>query len=536
LRPNSVTAFQAPAWPTPLRTLIRFGGRVASVTYPSGRVVTNTRDSQLGKVASVSTTGFGNLVSGVTYRPFGGPKGLTNASGGVVNNQAGECDCLTSANLGEARERIYDYDWNRNLTSITGTSTPQYSQIFVYDELNRLTSATGRYGTIDYTYDDVGNRLTRNTNGVSESYTYYNGTNRLHQITGGLNPRTFSYDDDGNPTSDGTLTVIYDQENQLKEVKQGVNTIATYTYSGLGQRVKKVAGGITTVYHYDLDGKLIAESLPNGTMTREYLHMGKVRVALVDVAGGNALYHYLNDRLGTPEILTDASGTVAWEAWYEPFGEAHIHPSSSVVNNIRLPGQYYDSETGLHYNYHRYYDPRTGSYLTPDPIGQAGGLNLYPYVLNNPINAIDPLGLINVTKTAVGVANVYRGVVAGAEGVAALTVSIVAWGSGVGGPVGALGTVYAVYQLGVKLPGMLKHGTKQIAEGLRENPGEISFGSLQNLRGLGPLMSDVDDPCESYSAALEKKRQAAREIMNKALDKPFEAIGRAWDWLIDWAI
>lgn len=121
--------------------------------------------------------------------------------------------------------------------------------------------------------------------------------------------------------------------------------------------------------------------------------MGKVRVAMVDVSGGNALYHYLNDRLGTPEILTDASGTVAWEAWHEPFGEAHIHPSSSVVNNIRFPGQYYDSETGFHYNYHRYHDPKSGRYITPDPIGLAGGINLYPYVDGNPVNSDDPLGL-----------------------------------------------------------------------------------------------------------------------------------------------
>jgi RHS repeat-associated protein len=104
----------------------------------------------------------------------------------------------------------------------------------------------------------------------------------------------------------------------------------------------------------------------------------------------------LNDRLGTPEILTDASGTVAWEAWYEPFGEAHVHPSSSVVNNIRLPGQYYDQESGLHYNYHRYYDARTGSYLTPDPIGQTGGINLYMYVGGNAINTIDPFGLYDL--------------------------------------------------------------------------------------------------------------------------------------------
>jgi len=64
-----------------------------------------------------------------------------------------------------------------------------------------------------------------------------------------------------------------------------------------------------------------------------------------------------------------------------------------VVNNIRFPGQYYDQETGFHYNYHRYYDPQTGRYLTPDPIGLAGGMNLYTYVGNDPVNSYDFMGL-----------------------------------------------------------------------------------------------------------------------------------------------
>jgi len=70
-----------------------------------------------------------------------------------------------------------------------------------------------------------------------------------------------------------------------------------------------------------------------------------------------------------------------------------VNPNSSVVCNFRFPGQYYDNETGLHYNWHRYYDPQTGRYLRPDPIGLLGGINLFKYSLNNPINSIDPLGL-----------------------------------------------------------------------------------------------------------------------------------------------
>ena len=82
-----------------------------------------------------------------------------------------------------------------------------------------------------------------------------------------------------------------------------------------------------------------------------------------------------------------------------PFGEARVLVAD-VENNLRFPGQYFDAETGLHYNWHRYYDPDTGRYLTPDPIGLAGGMNLYVYVSNNPINFIDPYGLFTASDIA----------------------------------------------------------------------------------------------------------------------------------------
>ena len=166
-------------------------------------------------------------------------------------------------------------------------------------------------------------------------------------------------------------------------------------YNGLGQRVIKEVDGVTTVFHYDFNGNIIAESDLDGNFTTEYLYNGKGRVALVDVASSE-MFYFLNDRLGTPQMLTDASNTVVWEGLYKPFGEANVNPNSSVVNNFRFPGQYYDAETGLHYNYHRYYDPSTGRYLRPDPIGLFGGINLFEYSLNNPINSIDPLGLLTL--------------------------------------------------------------------------------------------------------------------------------------------
>jgi RHS repeat-associated protein len=111
---------------------------------------------------------------------------------------------------------------------------------------------------------------------------------------------------------------------------------------------------------------------------------------------------------------------VVWEAIYKPFGEAEVNEHSSVTNNFRFPGQYYDQETGLYYNFNRYYDPRTGRYITPDPIGftnnilvkiftlmnyrylPGGDMNLYGYVLNNPIDNIDPFGLLTLCSFKCG--------------------------------------------------------------------------------------------------------------------------------------
>jgi RHS repeat-associated protein len=100
-----------------------------------------------------------------------------------------------------------------------------------------------------------------------------------------------------------------------------------------------------------------------------------------------------NDHLATPQKMTDSNGTVVWAADYKPFGEATI-AVSTITNNLRFPGQYYDTETGLNYNYFRDYNPVIGRYIEADPIGLKGGMNhLFTYVDQNPITFIDPEGL-----------------------------------------------------------------------------------------------------------------------------------------------
>jgi RHS repeat-associated protein len=183
---------------------------------------------------------------------------------------------------------------------------------------------------------------------------------------------------------------VYDLSDQLIKVLSGSNQVAEYTFNGAGQRIKKWAPTETRIFHYDLQGHLIAETNQSGQMIAEYIYLGDQLLAMIKP--GNQAYYYHNDHLGTPQVLTDATGNIAWKAAYNPFGEATISVQA-VENPFRFPGQYYDSETGLHYNYFRYYDPTTGRYVTPDPIGLDGGINLFVYALDNPLNLVDPEGL-----------------------------------------------------------------------------------------------------------------------------------------------
>ena len=116
----------------------------------------------------------------------------------------------------------------------------------------------------------------------------------------------------------------------------------------------------------------------------------------------NAIAWYQCDRLGTPMELTDQRGEIAWSATYQAWGLAKEKRTDNAIrenirNPLRFQGQYFDTETGLHYNRYRYYDPQVGRFISKDPIGFAGGLNFYAYA-PNPVGWVDPFGLNRTNK------------------------------------------------------------------------------------------------------------------------------------------
>lgn len=368
-------------------------GLITQVTYPSGRTVDYQRNT-LGQVTSMTTTASGQtqtIANTISYLPFGPLTDLTYGNGKVLTQSFDQDYRLTSKNTTGLYQLGYGYTPRNNIDAITDALDSTKNQTFDYDALARLTDASGQYGIQSYSFDAIGNRLSKTQDGIIENYTYSTTNHRLESVE----TTNLTYDAIGNTLTKGDLTFTYNQVGRLATAsKTGMN--ASYTYNAQGQRVKKaVSNGTTTVitlYHYDQGVQLIAETDGQGNLLKEYLYLDGMRIATVD---NSALYYVHTDHLGAPLALTDSSGTVQWKGAYDPYGNVTVEVST-LEQTQRFPGQRYNKETGLHYNYFRDYDPEIGRYLQSDPIGLNGGINTYGYVGANPLNYVDPWGLEEV--------------------------------------------------------------------------------------------------------------------------------------------
>ncbi|MBL8713620.1 MAG: hypothetical protein JNM12_12030 [Alphaproteobacteria bacterium] len=137
---------------------------------------------------------------------------------------------------------------------------------------------------------------------------------------------------------------------------------------------------------------LLGEYTTAGAMVREYIYLDQAPLAQVNSGSPETVTYIHVDHLGTPRFGTNSAGTSVWSWTNDAFGISA--PSGAATINLRMAGQYYDSESSLFYNWNRYYNPAIGRYISSDPIGLAGGLNTFGYVGQNPVFWIDPLGLI----------------------------------------------------------------------------------------------------------------------------------------------
>jgi len=284
-------------------------GRLASMTYPSGRVLTYTRDG-LGRIAQIDTSGNSVtqvLVQGVTYFPFGGVKGFSYGSLAPYARSFDLEGRIASYTQGAATKSVA-YDLASRITGITDGATPATNSSYGYDALDRLTSAVLATSTYGYTYDPTGNRLSRSTGSGTDTYSYGPTSNRLASITGPSGSQSYVHDANGSVTSDGASTTFtYDARTRLVASVSAAGT-TSYVLNALGQRVRKSSPLGDRVFHYDQDGRLIAESDAAGQVIREYVWLGDLPVAVLAASPAQG-----------PEVVVDntdagfsASGT--WPA------------------------------------------------------------------------------------------------------------------------------------------------------------------------------------------------------------------------------
>lgn len=202
----------------------------------------------------------------------------------------------------------------------------------------------------------------------------------------------------------GVQHFAYDAEHRLIEVrsqKDGRETVVKMTYDPLGRRIVKTEhdshGYPLGETRFDWEGlRLLQEHRHSQTSLYIYEEDGYIPLARVDGTGAHqSVRYYHNDLNGLPEQLTEADGHTVWRAQYQVWGNTAEEVREAYFieeQNLRFQGQYLDREIGLHYNTFRFYDPDVGRFTTPDPIGLAGGVNIYQYA-SNPFSWIDPYGL-----------------------------------------------------------------------------------------------------------------------------------------------
>ena len=309
-----------------------------------------------------------------------------------------------------AVKRSYGYDRTGNLTHSTDqrTGTTQ----FEYDKLGRITQA----GNERFAFDPAHNILSDNLNAVPDNrLKTYNGT-------------TYYYDDLGNlihrEMADGEVqNYFYDLHDQLVKAeifkKDGTKETWSYTYDALGRRIGKGCledGEVSeTSFPHDLSGndlenqtrfvwdgsRLLQEIHPDGRYTyiytdqNSYEPLAQVRDWTTAEGENRQQTHYFHcDQIGIPREMTDKEGNLLWFGDYYGWGKlkSETNITETAHQPFRLQNQYFDQETGLHYNFFRYYESDCGRFINQDPIGLIGGMNLYQFAWNS-LNWTDTLGL-----------------------------------------------------------------------------------------------------------------------------------------------
>ncbi len=464
---------------------------LTNITYPSGSQLIYNYDLS-GRLSGIQLTENASTQDIVTNINWRGTN-ISNYQHGnalLTEYNYDTAGRLISKQFGSTNNRFQNQlDNQGNITQqILSQNGIQSSNDFEYDRLGRLIKDTNAILSLGltYGYDSVGNRQSKqeSTSGNSFTYTYEPNTNRLSQI----NNVPIQRDAVGNRLADGVRQFQYNAMNRVSQINnQQSNIQAVYTYNYLGQRVRKQVSGTQIDdrrYAYDSGGRLLGEYDSLGRRIKEYVYLNSndsIQLVAQIEPDGTIIYIH-TDHLGTPRLASRQDQTIVWRWNSDAFGEqaANEDPDTDgqiITVNLRFPGQYYDSESGLHYNYYRDYDPSIGRYVQSDPVGLAGGLNTYGYVLLNPNKYVDPTGR-----------------------------NTIAMGAGIGSFAGPVGTVVgAVIGLGIGIGIYLLLPDDWAGDdGLTDDEKEFCRGERRACAKQCEEAMDDPDQCNVYGGSISK--------------------------------
>lgn len=397
-------------------------GKLEQKTLPDGQILRyhyHEAGINKGTIRAITRTAlFGlrqeTLVAEIDIDPRDGSSGYLSHNGIRTERRYSPDGKVTEVRIDPALKLEYRYD---DYGRIVGINENSIDLTFGYDR-NKLTSASSANQDFRYTYDAVGNRLTASESHGSSvesndyQYPLPGDGNRLLLSTdhsSGLSAE-YVYNDAGSPIATARgLRYEYNAEQRPVRVYADGSLLAEYSYNSFGERIRKVRydNGQKRVTYYLYDGHTLTAEIDGDTgQMRQSIFLNHQAVVRLE---GNTPYAVHGDHLGTPRLITNDDQTTVWQAEYSPTGEATLQ-IADITFNHRRPGQFEDPETGTLYNYLRDYDPKTGRYLTSDPIGLQGGLNTYAYANNDLLGSADVLGLSVVHgDTLMGLQNAVPG-------------------------------------------------------------------------------------------------------------------------------
>ena len=423
-------------------------GSIATVTYPSGKVVTYTVSNAQRLTAAKDVSNNIQFATAASYVPPGALSALVTGQisggfGGIqeshnYNNSLEYTTTRATSTAGTAMDLSLTYNLvtggdNGTVTSIANNADHGRDQTLTYDPLNRILSARSsaasgvdcwgqNFGPDGVVADDAVANLTKINNGTQNpppcTLASLNAT--VDTTNNHINTdATYAYDAAGNMTKDGSGTgwlYTFDAENRLTLAAGPTGGPYCYVYDGLGRRVAKessatscASGTVTRLYWRALSGDSLAETDGSGSTTNaaytEYVFFAGRRIASRN--GSGAIFYYFADQLSSTRTITTGSGAgqtpgqLCYDADFTPYGQEISYTArlqtTACPPNYKFTGYERDSETGLDYAFARYYSSRLGRFLSTDPLGGAiGNLqshNAYAYVTNNPTNGTDRLGL-----------------------------------------------------------------------------------------------------------------------------------------------